>query len=377
MGTKHLLCISSLTLGDTCTYTLQVADKRLSAKLNVIGKYRMRLKSFQLLVTQRDKVKGKEVKRDEKFDVSLSEDGLTYTLKIKDMKGVLVVKQGAVHRLIFSDVTDAHEGKYTFRAKGAESEAVPTIAGQTASIKILFKGKPPPKVTWYKEGAEVMEDERTEVERTADGTMLVLSRYVREDSGAIMLRLKSDCSTAVANLHLNVIGSTDHPKPPQGKVEFLELSRKCNKMRWKPLRYNGGKQVTSFVIERSVAGKKSWTLLIKKVEECRAYQYCIRAVKVEGMSDPLETEEVHAGEPLDKDDKALYDISDGSQVKEASVWALSLSGLLLLQSEWGLRPGDCQGPAARSKSRHQPTSPSSSSLLGYDTIRLKEFELKA
>lgn len=31
-------------------------------------------------------VKGKEVKRDEKFDVSLSEDGLTYTLKIKDVK---------------------------------------------------------------------------------------------------------------------------------------------------------------------------------------------------------------------------------------------------------------------------------------------------
>lgn len=40
-----------------------------------------------------------------------------------------VVKQGAVHKLIFSGVTDAHEGKYTFRAKGAESEAVLTIAG--------------------------------------------------------------------------------------------------------------------------------------------------------------------------------------------------------------------------------------------------------
>ncbi|KAF3854600.1 hypothetical protein F7725_022655 [Dissostichus mawsoni] len=248
----------------------------------------------------------------------LSEDG--FTSNLEDLYSAMSDAQcptgspaelcGAVHRLIFSDVTDAHEGKYTFRAKGAESEAVPTIAAQPVtlkagqtSIKILFKGKPPPKVTWYKEGAEVMEDERTEVERTADGTMLVLSRYVREDSGAIMLRLKSDCSTAVANLHLNVIG---------------------------------------------------------------------RAVNVEGMSDPLETEEVHAGEPV-----ALYDISDGSQVKEASVWALSLSGLLLLQSEWGPRPGDCQGPAARSKSRHQPTSPSSSSLLGYDTIRLKEFELKA
>lgn len=45
------------------------------------------------------------------------------------MSGVQVVKQGAVHKLIFSSVTDAHEGKYTFRAKGAESEAVFTIAG--------------------------------------------------------------------------------------------------------------------------------------------------------------------------------------------------------------------------------------------------------
>lgn len=38
-----------------------------------------------------------------------------------------MVKQGAVHKLIFSCVSDFHEGKYTFRAKGAESEAVLTM----------------------------------------------------------------------------------------------------------------------------------------------------------------------------------------------------------------------------------------------------------
>lgn len=38
MGTKHMLCISSVSLGDMGTYTLQVGDKRLSAKLTVIGK---------------------------------------------------------------------------------------------------------------------------------------------------------------------------------------------------------------------------------------------------------------------------------------------------------------------------------------------------
>ncbi|XP_044213840.1 immunoglobulin superfamily member 22-like isoform X2 [Thunnus albacares] len=513
MGTKHMLCISSVRLSDMGTYALQVGDKRLSARLNVIDEPLKFLSDFKpKKVTERQtavfevrlskktdapliwKVKGKEVKRDEKFDVSLSEDGLTYTLKIKDVKvsdtgdytisigdltttvplfieripikftshlknvrvqergkahlecemsskdvhirwlkdgcditasrryifmregkraeviiedceltdegkysvvctqdndsheyvssanltvderfasvksgmsdvqcptgspaelcvvlddekvdgvwlkdgleiseqsGVQVVKQGAVHKLIFTGVSDAHEGKYTFRAKGAESEAVLTIAdppeidssaldllgaqpvtvkaGQTATIKIPFKGKPPPKVTWYKDGVEVTEDERTKVERTADGTSLVLSRCVREDSGAIMLRLKSDCGTAVANLHLNVI---DHPKPPQGKVEFQELSGKCIKMKWKAPRDNGGKQVTSFVIERRVAGKKSWNRVGEvdssttifsddKVEEGQAYQYRIRAVNVEGMSDPLETEEVRAGEPIE------------------------------------------------------------------------------
>ncbi|XP_034735487.1 immunoglobulin superfamily member 22-like isoform X2 [Etheostoma cragini] len=513
MGTKHMLCISSVSLSDTGTYTLQVADKRLSARLTVIDeplKFLSDLKpkkvterqtaTFEIRLSKKTdapliwKVKGKEVKRDEKYDVSLSEDGLTYTLKIKDAKvsdtgdytisigdltatvplfieripveftshlknvcvqergtarlgcemsskdvhirwlkdgcditssrryvfvregkrvevivqdceqtdegeysvtctqdndaneyvtsakltvderfatlqssmsdaqcptgspaelcvvlddekvdgvwlkdgvevselrGVRVVKQGAVHKLIFSGVTDAHEGKYTFRAKGAESEAVLTIAdppeidssvldllvarpvtvkaGQTATIKIPFKGKPPPKITWYRDGVEVVEDERNKVERTADGTSLVLSRCVREDSGAIMLRLKSDYGTAVANLHLNVI---DHPKPPQGKVEFLELSGNIVKMKWKAPRDNGGKQVTSFVIERRAAGKKSWTRAGEvdsstiifsddKVEEGRVYQYRIRAVNAEGMSDPLETEEVRAGEPVE------------------------------------------------------------------------------
>lgn len=51
-------------------------------------------------------------------------------------------------------------------------------AGQTAIIKTPFRGKPLPKVTWHKDGVEVTEDERTKVERAADSTSLVLSRWV-------------------------------------------------------------------------------------------------------------------------------------------------------------------------------------------------------
>lgn len=53
MGTKHMLCISSVSLSDMGTYTLQVADKRLSARLNVIGEYRTGLGAFPLLISQR------------------------------------------------------------------------------------------------------------------------------------------------------------------------------------------------------------------------------------------------------------------------------------------------------------------------------------
>lgn len=56
MGTKHMLCISSVRLSDMGTYTLQVGDKRLSARLTVIGKCRMGLKSFPLLITWRGNV---------------------------------------------------------------------------------------------------------------------------------------------------------------------------------------------------------------------------------------------------------------------------------------------------------------------------------
>lgn len=55
--------------------------------------------------------------------------------QVSELSGVQVVKQGAVHKLMFSGVGDEHEGKYTFRAKGAESEAVLAIAGRLDTPK--------------------------------------------------------------------------------------------------------------------------------------------------------------------------------------------------------------------------------------------------
>nr|XP_006133509.1 immunoglobulin superfamily member 22 isoform X2 [Pelodiscus sinensis]XP_006133510.1 immunoglobulin superfamily member 22 isoform X2 [Pelodiscus sinensis]XP_014434234.1 immunoglobulin superfamily member 22 isoform X2 [Pelodiscus sinensis] len=265
------------------------------------------------------------VLNDEKVDGVWLKDGK----EITDMTGIQIVKQGAVHKLIIDKMGEKHEGKYTFRAKGAESEATVAIAdapvidpnvlealtahpvtvkaGHTANIKIPFKGKPLPKITWLKDGIELTEEEKVVMEKASDSASLTIKKCVRDDSGNITLKLKNDCGSAVVNLYLNVI---DKPKPPQGKVEFLERTGKCIKMKWKAPKDNGGKEVTHFIIEKKMAGKKSWikvgetdskttTFATDKVEEGKAYQFRIIAVNSEGLSDPLETEEVFAGEPIE------------------------------------------------------------------------------
>lgn len=92
-------------------------------------------------------------------------------------------------------------------------------------------------------------------------------------------------------------------------MEFLELSGNCVHMKWKAPKDNGGRPVTQFIVERRAVGKKSWIKIgevdskvtkfsTNKVEEGKAYQFRILAVNSEGVSDPLETDEVFAGNPI-------------------------------------------------------------------------------
>ncbi|KAM7108616.1 LOW QUALITY PROTEIN: immunoglobulin superfamily member 22 [Ciconia maguari] len=250
--------------------------------------------------------------------------------QIMHMKRIWIVKQGAIHKLIIDRMGEEREGRCTLRAKGPESGATVAIGDSlvieesvlklfaahsitvktkhTASIKVPFKAKPMPKVTWFKDGIQVTEEEKVVMEKASDA-LLAIKTCVREDSGAIMLNLKNDCGSASDNPYLSFV--TAHPadilKPPQGKAEILNTWGRC-KMRWKAPKGNGGKQVSHFVIKKRVAGKKSWikigvvesnytTFAMEKVEEGKVY-FRIHAIKSEGLIEPLETEQIFAGEPI-------------------------------------------------------------------------------
>lgn len=99
-------------------------------------------------------------------------------------------------------------------------------------------------------------------------------------------------------------------------------------MKWKAPRDNGGKPITGFVIERRAAGKKSWTrtgevdssattFTDDQVDEGQMYQYRIRAVNEAGMSEPLETEEVRAGEPVGETLGYIFMFTSPSRIKKS------------------------------------------------------------
>ncbi|CAK6449257.1 unnamed protein product [Pipistrellus nathusii] len=102
VGTKYMLVITNVNMNDTGIYSLTVGDKWMTAELRVLDEPLKFLGEMQpVKVTERQtavfeirlskkvpnfvwKFNGKELKRDEKYEISVSEDGLTHTLKIKD-----------------------------------------------------------------------------------------------------------------------------------------------------------------------------------------------------------------------------------------------------------------------------------------------------
>ncbi|KAM6295126.1 immunoglobulin-like and fibronectin type III domain-containing protein 1 [Aegotheles albertisi] len=245
-------------------------------------------------------------------------------LKLKNMDGVHLEKQGLVHKLIIDKVEDIHAGKYRFEGGDIKTEAsifvedppqvdkvllknlasVPTVAkaGQKVQIKIPFEGRLPVGATWLKDRMELANDTRIRVDKTETFTMLSISSSERKDCGDYKVRLKNDSGVLEINLKLVVI---DKPQPPAGPIKIVESSANAITIQWKPPKDDGGKPVQNYVVECQQIGKNEWvtlgetpksctTFTTEKVEPDMSYYFRVRAVNAEGASDALESDEVKA-----------------------------------------------------------------------------------
>ncbi|XP_043932480.1 immunoglobulin-like and fibronectin type III domain-containing protein 1 isoform X2 [Protopterus annectens] len=245
--------------------------------------------------------------------------------KLTPTDGVIIGKEGAVHTLIITNASDKDAGQYRFEAGSIKTHASLFIkdppqveegllqqlaekplvvkAGQNTTIKVPFAGRRPIKVTWNKDGDELLEDNRIRVEKADNFTRLSISSCQRKDSGNLQLKLKNDSGTTDVDVTLLVI---DKPQPPQGPVEVLESSAKQITIRWKPPKDDGGCPLQQYTIERQQVGRNTWIKVgevdknttifsTNKVEHGKKYCFKVRAVNSEGASDGLISEEVMAG----------------------------------------------------------------------------------
>ncbi|XP_059509248.1 immunoglobulin-like and fibronectin type III domain-containing protein 1 [Stegostoma tigrinum] len=245
--------------------------------------------------------------------------------KITPGDGKSVTKEGAIQKLIIPNVKEEDSGVYTFEADGGKTEASLFVkdppefdqdvldqlgkkdtiikAGQTATVKVPFSGKPPMKVSWYKDGEELFEDNRISIDNSKTFTRLSISKCNRKDSGKMTVKLKNESGSTSANINLAVI---DKPQAPQGPLLILASLENCISFKWKPPKDDGGKPIQHYVIEKQQVGRNTSTKIgevdeptttfsFDKAEPGKKYKFKIWAVNSEGISGALLSEAVTAG----------------------------------------------------------------------------------
>ncbi|XP_067863510.1 immunoglobulin-like and fibronectin type III domain-containing protein 1.1 [Heptranchias perlo] len=269
--------------------------------------------------------------------------------KITSGDGKIITKDGATHKLTIPCVRVEDSGMYTFEADGGKTEASLFVddppefdqdvldqlgkkvlcvkAGHTATVKVPFSGKPPIKISWYKDGDELFEDNRISIDNGENFTRLSISKCNRKDSGKLTVKLKNESGTANANFSLAV---TDKPQAPQGPVEVLDSSESCISFKWKPPKDDGGKPLEHYIVERQQVGRNTWfkvgevdksttTFTFDKVEHGKNYKFKVKAVNSEGISEALVSDTVAAGR------KAIPGPPAKPKILNASSKSISLS----------------------------------------------------
>ncbi|KAB5584063.1 hypothetical protein PHYPO_G00103100 [Pangasianodon hypophthalmus] len=252
-------------------------------------------------------------------------DGVWYKdgKQIKSTDDLMIIKDGAVHKLVINNCTEDDNGKYRFEADGRKTEALlivedpprmnqddltkfsqPVIikVGQNATFKLSFVGREPIKVQWYHEGEELLDDINVKIEKSSSHSCLLLTKCQRKDTGEIKFKLKNEFGTTEAFSKLIVL---DKPTNPLGPAEVIEASSSCVEFKWRPPKDDGGSPVIHYNLERQQIGRNTWKKIGNTspeahykdtdVDHGRRYCYRIRAITAEGTSDVFETDDIQAG----------------------------------------------------------------------------------
>lgn len=108
-------------------------------------------------------------------------------------------------------------------------------------VDINFVGEPQPEVVWDLNGKSLTTDDRTTITSIGYHTIVHKVNAKRTDSGEYHLLLKNDSGIDEGSFKLIVL---DKPEPPQGPLNFEEITSQSVTLSWKPPKDNGGSDIT-------------------------------------------------------------------------------------------------------------------------------------
>lgn len=114
-------------------------------------------------------------------------------------------------------------------------------AGLILHIDIDFIGEPAPEVVWSVGSKSLTTDDRTTVTSIGHHTVVHTVNAKRSDSGEYHILLRNSSGMDEGSFQVIVL---DRPGPPQGPLEYEEITAQSVTLSWKPPKDNGGSEIT-------------------------------------------------------------------------------------------------------------------------------------
>ncbi|KRF85408.1 twitchin isoform X27 [Drosophila virilis] len=174
-------------------------------------------------------------------------------------------------------------------------------AGLIFHIDIDFIGEPAPEAIWTHNLNSLKSNERSTITTIGHHTVVHTVNCQRSDSGIYHLLLRNDSGIDEGSFELIVL---DRPGPPDGPLEYEEITANSVTISWKPPKDNGGSEISAYVIEKrdlthgggwvpavSFVNAKYNHAVVPRLLEGTKYEFRVMAENLQGRSDPLTSEQ--------------------------------------------------------------------------------------
>ncbi|XP_018789320.1 PREDICTED: twitchin isoform X17 [Bactrocera latifrons] len=165
--------------------------------------------------------------------------------------------------------------------------------GENVIIKIPFTGYRKPKITWIREGETIESGGHYTVETKERHAVLIIRDGSKFDSGPYVITAENELGSDTATIRIQI---SDRPDPPRFPL-VENISTESLSLSWKAPVWNGGSQITSYLVEKREHPMSSWirvgntrltSMAIKGLTPGKEYEFRIYADNVYGRSDPSE-----------------------------------------------------------------------------------------